>query len=77
MASLKCSLPDRFLDPKVEVIYVCPVELTDDVYQYYSKLLAMKANAESDDDLIENRYKIIVPDSIHRFPVSIKSTLLF
>lgn len=66
-------------DPKVEVIYVSPVELNDEVYQYYSKLLAMKArrldksNSESkgngdEDEDIENRYKIIVPDAVDRFP---------
>ena len=73
------------LDPKVEVIYVSPVELNDEVYQYYSKLLGMKAqrlrryetgNEDDDGDDeegedIENRYKIIVPDAVERFPVSL------
>ena len=73
------------LDPKVEVIYVSPVELNDEVYQYYSKLLGMKAqrlrrdeagNGDDDGDDeegedIENRYKIIVPDAVERFPVSL------
>lgn len=56
------------------------MELNDEVYQYYSKLLAMKArrldksNSESkgnggEDEDIENRYKIIVPDAVDRFPV--------
>lgn len=58
------------------------MELNDEVYQYYSKLLAMKARrpdasdsdprASGDDeeeDDIENRYKIIVPDAVDRFPV--------
>ena len=58
------------IDPKVDVIYVSPVELTDDVYQYYSKLLAMKAGGDVKDEAIENRYKIVVPDAVHRFPVS-------
>ena len=57
-------------DPKVDAIYVSPVELTDDVYQYYSKLLAMKAGRDPKDEAIENRYKIVVPDAVHRFPVS-------
>jgi len=55
------------------------VELNDEVYQYYSKLLGMKARrseksetgGEEEDD-IENRYKIIVPDAVDRFPVSEK-----
>lgn len=77
MEILKC-FP---IDPKVDVIYISPVELNDEVYQYYSKLLGMKARldkSESDsketgdeeEDDIENRYKIIVPDAVDRFPVS-------
>ena len=53
------------------MIYVCPVELTDDVYQYYSKLLAMKADGDVKGEPIENRYKIVVPAAVHRFPVSV------
>ena len=63
----------------MEVIYVCPVEVNDEVYQYYSKLLAMKARPQSasaeegngDEEDIENRYKIVVPDAARSFPVSI------
>ncbi|KAK3732917.1 hypothetical protein QZH41_012675, partial [Actinostola sp. cb2023] len=62
-------------DPKVEVIYICPVEINEEVYQYYTKLLAMKARplsstykSSDDEDDIENRYKIIVPDAVHSFP---------
>lgn len=62
------------LDPNVEVVYVSPVELTDDVYQYYSKLLTMRpAHDASINEHVENRYKIIVPDAVHCFPVSRKS----
>ena len=63
----------------MEVIYISPVELNDEVYQYYSKLLGLKARRPSDSDSkgtgdeeeddIENRYKIIVPDAVDRFPV--------
>ena len=58
------------LDSKVDVVYVSPVELTEDVNQYYSKLLAMKAGGDAKDEAIENRYKIVVPDAVRRFPVS-------
>lgn len=70
------------VDPKVDVIYISPVELNDEVYQYYSKLLGMKAKrldqgepdsketGDEEEDDIENRYKIIVPDAVDRFPVS-------
>lgn len=73
---------DFLVDPKVEVIYISPVELNDEVYQYYSKLLGMKARrldksdsnsketGDEEEDDIENRYKIIVPDAVDRFPVS-------
>ena len=66
-----------FPDPGVEVIYVCPLEINDEVYQYYSKFLAMKAmplstlsegEGNGDEEDIENRYKIIVPDAVRRFP---------
>ena len=58
------------------------MELNDEVYQYYSKLLAMKARrleksdsdskgtGDEEEEDIENRYKIIVPDAVDRFPVS-------
>ena len=70
------------VDPKVEVVYVSPVELNDEVYQYYTKLLGMKARrldmsdsdaketGDDEEEDIENRYKIIVPDAVDRFPVS-------
>lgn len=70
------------VDPQVDVIYISPVELNDEVYQYYSKLLGMKARrldksefdaketGDEEEDDIENRYKVIVPDAVDRFPVS-------
>ncbi|EDO37640.1 predicted protein, partial [Nematostella vectensis] len=74
-------------DPKVEVIYICPVEVNEEVYQYYAKLLAMKARPLSstkkpgeEDDNIENRYKIIVPDAVNSFPthnMSLSSILMY
>ena len=80
-------LPSAFcflLDAQVTVIYVSPVELNDEVYQYYNKLLGMKAQRldrddcgskstpnEEDTDNIENRYKIVVPDAVDRFPVGV------
>ena len=69
------------------MIYVCPVEINDEVYQYYSKLLAMKGRIpvgqrgdvreekEEEENDPENRYKIIVPDAVHKFPVSSRSLL--
>ena len=60
------------------------MEINEEVYQYYSKLLAMKGKApagqnadaregreeEEEENDPENRYRIIVPDAVHKFPVS-------
>lgn len=71
------------LDPKVQVIYVSPVKLNEEVYQYYHKLLGMKAQSscsdspdinltsnKEDNEDFENHYKVVVPDAVDRFPVS-------
>ncbi len=64
-----------FSDANVDVIYVSPVPINDEMQQYYAKLLGLKpaidsGNVEDQADLSE-RYKIIVPESIKSFPVSI------
>ncbi|KAK2552797.1 IQ domain-containing protein H, partial [Acropora cervicornis] len=66
------------IDPNVHVIYVSPVKLNEEVYQYYHKLLGMKAQSscsdsssnKEDNEDFENRYKVVVPDAVDRFPVS-------
>lgn len=71
------------LDPKVQVVYVSPVKLSEEVYQYYHKLLGMKAQSsysdhsdinqtpnDEDNEDFESRYKVVVPDAVDRFPVS-------
>ena len=60
-----------------------PVKLSEEVYQYYHKLLGMKAQSsysdhsdinqtpnDEDNEDFESRYKVVVPDAVDRFPVS-------
>ncbi|XP_050402803.1 IQ domain-containing protein H isoform X1 [Patella vulgata] len=59
-------------DPNVDVIFVSPVPLSDESYQYYSKLLGLKAAIGSgkveDQEDVSDRYKIIIPEAIKSFP---------
>ena len=60
-------------DPNVDVIYVSPVALNDDMSQYYTKLFSLKSAIDSGD--VENqrdmseRFKILTPEAIKSFPV--------
>ena len=67
-----------FSDPNVDVIFVSPVPLSEETLQYYSKLLGLKSaidsgNVEDQGDFAQ-RYKIIVPEAIKSFPVSLLSS---
>ena len=60
-------------DPNVDVIYVSPVPVNEEMMQYYAKLLGLKGaietgNVEDQADL-STRYKIIVPEAVQSFPV--------
>lgn len=60
----------------MDVIYVSPVDVTDELTQYYGRLIGLKPaidSGDSDDqsDLSE-RYKMIVPEAMKSFPVSLK-----
>ena len=50
-------------DPNVDVIYVCPFTLTNDVYKYYLKILEL---VEIENP--EKRFSIIVPENYVKFP---------
>ena len=50
-------------DPEVEIIYVTPFQMTNDVLGYYMKILEIGEVGNP-----ENRLHIVVPDNIHRFP---------
>ena len=64
-------------DPNVDVIFVSPVPLSDETLQYYSKLLGLSAAVGSgeveDQSDMSNRYKVLVPEAIKSFPVSMSS----
>lgn len=50
-------------DPNVDVIYVSPFQLTNDVTGYYMKILEI-GEIESP----SSRVNILVPDNVHKFP---------
>ena len=53
-----------------------PVAINDEMSQYYSKLLGLKTAIDSgnvdDQGDINERYKIIIPEAVKCFPVSLK-----
>jgi len=61
-------------DPLVDVVYVAPMEIPDDVKRYYSRLL--EVGGVKDPNL---RYKIVVPENAERFPphIALTSLLLY
>ena len=61
-------------DPNVDVVYISPVPVNDEMLQYYAKLLGLKAAIDSgnveDQADVSDRYRIITPEAINSFPVS-------
>ena len=67
------------IDPLVDVIYVSPVELNDEMLQYYGKLMRMCEESGEDGlqqeeaqnrQSIEERFHFVVPERLHSFEVS-------
>lgn len=50
-------------DPNVDVIYICPFTLTNDVYKYYLKILELV-----EIDAADKRFHIVVPENYVKFP---------
>jgi IQ domain-containing protein H len=50
-------------DPNVDVIYICPFTLTNDVYKYYLKILELV-----EIDGADKRFHIVVPENYVKFP---------
>ena len=51
-------------DPNVEIIYVCPYQMTHDVLGYYMKILEI-AGVQSGDN---ERVHFLVPENGDKFP---------
>ncbi|KAG8145238.1 hypothetical protein E2320_013593, partial [Naja naja] len=59
-------------DANVDIIYICPLEVSEELLRYYNKLLGLQpavrsGNPEDIGDL-QDRFKILTPEAINSFP---------
>jgi hypothetical protein len=61
-------------DPNIDIIYICPFPLTNEIYNYYLKILEL-VEIENPD----RRFTIIVPENYTKFHahLSLCSALLY
>ncbi|XP_053129191.1 IQ domain-containing protein H isoform X2 [Hemicordylus capensis] len=59
-------------DSNVDVIYVCPLQTSEELRRYYHKLLGLQAAVRSGNpkDMadLQDRFKILTPEAINSFP---------
>ncbi|XP_039268071.2 IQ domain-containing protein H-like [Styela clava] len=59
-------------DSNVDIIYVSPVEIGEELEQYYSKLLGLRSAVQHSDPAniedMSSRFTIIVPEALNKFP---------
>ncbi|XP_066491304.1 IQ domain-containing protein H isoform X2 [Tiliqua scincoides] len=59
-------------DSNVDVIYICPVPASEELLQYYDKLLGLQAAVRSGNhkDIadLQDRFKILTPEAVYSFP---------
>ncbi|CAF4056524.1 unnamed protein product [Rotaria sp. Silwood2] len=62
-------------DPNIDVIYVSPMPVNDELLQYYNRLISLRALVEqgseqpipSTSNNVNERFVIVVPEALHRF----------
>ncbi|CAF3545026.1 unnamed protein product [Rotaria sordida] len=68
-------------DPNVDIIYVSPMTINDEILQYYNKLMNLRASIEQNTEQgssssssstfanASERFMIVVPEALHSFPM--------